>query len=30
MRLSILIGDLVMLGHPLVGHVVADRVGHAT
>ncbi|HEY6293919.1 MAG TPA: UDP-3-O-acyl-N-acetylglucosamine deacetylase [Terriglobia bacterium] len=24
-----LIGDLVMLGHPLVGHVVADRAGHA-
>ena len=24
-----LIGDLVMLGHPLIGHVVADRAGHA-
>ena len=24
-----LIGDLVMLGHPLVGHVVAERAGHA-
>lgn len=23
------IGDLVMLGHPLIGHVVADRAGHA-
>ena len=24
-----LIGDLVMFGHPLLGHVVADRAGHA-
>lgn len=24
-----LVGDLVMLGHPLIGHVVADRAGHA-
>ncbi|HUI43210.1 MAG TPA: UDP-3-O-acyl-N-acetylglucosamine deacetylase [Terriglobia bacterium] len=24
-----LIGDLALLGHPLVGHVVADRAGHA-
>jgi UDP-3-O-[3-hydroxymyristoyl] N-acetylglucosamine deacetylase len=24
-----LIGDLVLLGHPLIGHVVADRAGHA-
>jgi len=24
-----LIGDLVMFGHPLIGHVVADRAGHA-
>lgn len=24
-----LIGDLVLLGHPLVGHVVAERAGHA-
>ncbi|HEY6271991.1 MAG TPA: UDP-3-O-acyl-N-acetylglucosamine deacetylase [Terriglobales bacterium] len=24
-----LIGDLVMLGHPLVDYVVADRAGHA-
>lgn len=24
-----LIGDLVMLGHPLIGRVVADRAGHA-
>jgi UDP-3-O-[3-hydroxymyristoyl] N-acetylglucosamine deacetylase len=24
-----LIGDLVMLGHPIIGHVVADRAGHA-
>lgn len=24
-----LIGDLVMLGHPLIGHLVADRAGHA-
>jgi len=23
------IGDLVMLGHPLIGHVVAERAGHA-
>ncbi|HEV2176578.1 MAG TPA: UDP-3-O-acyl-N-acetylglucosamine deacetylase [Terriglobia bacterium] len=24
-----LIGDLALLGHPLVGHVVAERAGHA-
>ena len=24
-----LVGDLVMLGRPLIGHVVADRAGHA-
>ena len=24
-----LIGDLALLGHPLAGHVVADRTGHA-
>lgn len=24
-----LIGDLALLGHPLIGHVVADRAGHA-
>jgi UDP-3-O-[3-hydroxymyristoyl] N-acetylglucosamine deacetylase len=24
-----LIGDLVLFGHPLVGHVVAERAGHA-
>jgi UDP-3-O-[3-hydroxymyristoyl] N-acetylglucosamine deacetylase len=24
-----LIGDLVMLGYPLIGHVVAERAGHA-
>ncbi len=24
-----LIGDLSMLGHPLIGHVVAERAGHA-
>jgi len=24
-----LMGDLVMLGHPLIGHVVAERAGHA-
>jgi UDP-3-O-[3-hydroxymyristoyl] N-acetylglucosamine deacetylase len=24
-----LIGDLMMLGHPLIGHVVAERAGHA-
>ncbi len=24
-----LIGDLSLLGHPLIGHVVADRAGHA-
>ncbi len=24
-----LIGDLALLGHPVVGHVVADRAGHA-
>src|SRR5437773_12522150 len=24
-----LIGDLAMLGHPLLGHVVAERAGHA-
>ena len=23
------IGDLIMFGHPLIGHVVADRAGHA-
>ena len=28
-KLLDLIGDLVMLGHPLIGHVVADRAGHA-
>ncbi len=24
-----LIGDLAMLGHPLIGHVIAERAGHA-
>jgi len=24
-----LIGDLALLGHPLIGHVLADRAGHA-
>ncbi len=24
-----LIGDLALLGHPVIGHVVADRAGHA-
>jgi UDP-3-O-[3-hydroxymyristoyl] N-acetylglucosamine deacetylase len=24
-----LMGDLVMLGHPLLGHVIAERAGHA-
>ena len=24
-----LIGDLSLFGHPLIGHVVADRAGHA-
>ncbi len=24
-----LVGDLVLLGHPLIGHVVAERAGHA-
>src|SRR5262249_10940733 len=24
-----LIGDLAMLGHPLLGHVIAERAGHA-
>ncbi len=28
-KLLDLIGDLVMLGHPIMGHVVADRAGHA-
>jgi UDP-3-O-[3-hydroxymyristoyl] N-acetylglucosamine deacetylase len=28
-KLLDVIGDLVMLGHPLIGHVVADRAGHA-
>jgi UDP-3-O-[3-hydroxymyristoyl] N-acetylglucosamine deacetylase len=28
-KLLDLIGDLVMLGHPLIGYVVADRAGHA-
>ena len=23
-----LIGDLALLGHPLIGHVVAERAGH--
>lgn len=25
-----LVGDLVLLGHPLLGHVIADKAGHAT
>jgi len=24
-----LIGDISLFGHPIVGHVVADRAGHA-
>ncbi|MGH7248043.1 MAG: UDP-3-O-acyl-N-acetylglucosamine deacetylase, partial [Pseudomonadota bacterium] len=24
-----LIGDLALLGHPMIGHVVAERAGHA-
>jgi UDP-3-O-[3-hydroxymyristoyl] N-acetylglucosamine deacetylase len=24
-----LIGDLSLLGHPVIGHVLADRAGHA-
>jgi len=24
-----LLGDLVMLGHPLIGRIVAERAGHA-
>jgi len=24
-----LVGDLALLGHPLIGHVVAERAGHA-
>lgn len=28
-KLLDVIGDLVMLGHPLIGHVVAERAGHA-
>jgi UDP-3-O-[3-hydroxymyristoyl] N-acetylglucosamine deacetylase len=24
-----LIGDISLFGHPLIGHVVADRAGHA-
>jgi UDP-3-O-[3-hydroxymyristoyl] N-acetylglucosamine deacetylase len=28
-KLLDLMGDLVMLGHPLMGHVVAERAGHA-
>jgi len=28
-KLLDLIGDLMMLGHPLIGHVIADRAGHA-
>ena len=28
-KLLDLIGDLALLGFPLVGHVVADRAGHA-
>jgi UDP-3-O-[3-hydroxymyristoyl] N-acetylglucosamine deacetylase len=24
-----LIGDLVMFGRPLIGHIIADRAGHA-
>ena len=24
-----LIGDLALIGHPLVGHVIAERAGHA-
>jgi UDP-3-O-[3-hydroxymyristoyl] N-acetylglucosamine deacetylase len=24
-----LIGDLALLGHPLLGHVIAERAGHA-
>jgi UDP-3-O-[3-hydroxymyristoyl] N-acetylglucosamine deacetylase len=28
-KLLDVMGDLVMLGHPLIGHVVAERAGHA-
>lgn len=28
-KLLDMIGDFAMLGHPLIGHVVADRAGHA-
>jgi len=24
-----LLGDLSLLGHPLIGHVIAERAGHA-
>jgi UDP-3-O-[3-hydroxymyristoyl] N-acetylglucosamine deacetylase len=28
-KLLDLIGDFSLLGHPLIGHVVAERAGHA-